>query len=151
MLKLKGPVPPEIVTLRFADPPEQIVEVPAITADEIAGLTVTTAAGPLITPGQAVASVTAVKVYVVVDVGETDTVWPLLMLVKLKDDEPSEYVTLKGPVPVSENVSVDEAPLQIAVGAAATEPVGAGLTVTMAAPEPVPVHPNESVTLTDKA
>lgn len=80
-------------------------------------------------------------------VGETDTVCPLLMPTRLNVDAPSLYVTLNGPLPVSEKVRVEDAPLQIATGEAATDAVGAGFTVTVAVPEPVWEHPKESVTL----
>jgi hypothetical protein len=146
MEKLKGPVPPDMATDRSAEDPLQMAAVPDRTAEVMGGPTTIVAPEPFINPGQAVASSTVSRVYVVVAVGETDTVCPSLMPVKLKDEAPSEYVTLKGPVPVSENVNVDGPPLQTATGEAATEPAAEGLTVTVAVPDPETVHPLASVT-----
>ena len=88
MVKLYGPTPPVIVTIRLVDWPEQMVAVPERAAEAGAGLTDTVAFAPA-APTQVVASVTAVMVYVVLTVGVTETVCPDEIPVKLKLVTPS--------------------------------------------------------------
>lgn len=60
----KGPVPPVIVTTRFAVCPLQMVVVPLKTAAVIAGFTVTTTGVPKLAAAHPLASVNAVTEYV---------------------------------------------------------------------------------------
>lgn len=74
--------------------------------------------------------------------GLTDTVVGLELTLKVV---PSDSCPLQGPVPVKDKLSVADCPSQI-VGLPLIEPVGLGLTVTVADPDPVSLHPFESVT-----
>ena len=140
----QGAVPVR-ATEMVAELPAHIVVVPLIVAVGL-GLIVTTAV-PENTPVQPVASLTAVKLYVVVAAGDT---------VKVYGDEaipgtvtgvtPLVYVRFHGPVPVRATDRVADAPLHIEVVPLKVA-VGAGLTVTVSV-KGVPAQvPENGVTL----
>jgi hypothetical protein len=129
---LQGAVPVK-VTVRVAVCPRQIAVVPLKTAVGLAS-TVTMAL-PLISPGMALQlPLTEVRVYVLVDVGDTANVYGLvLMLLMVIGVTPSVYVILQGATPVNVTLRLADWPLQMEVVPLKTA-VGLASTVTVALP-----------------
>ena len=123
---------PVKITLRFEPAPAQMVAVPEMVAVG-KGLTVTTGVPMKEVPVQ-LASLKAVNVYVVLEVGLTAIVYGFkVMPVMVTGVVPSVYVMLQGCAPVKATFKLVLAPGQIVATPESVE-VGNGFTVTVGVP-----------------